>query len=204
MGLELEEQVGPADVGGVQDDGAPVGRDVAPRPAQRARIGLDGVHLRIGAARGDGQRERAGAGAQVDDQRRRHVGDRPQAPLQQQLGLRAGGEHPRPDGDGDRPEHRGAEQVLQGLAGGPAHDQLPQRLDHGRVDERVHHQLPTLHADDVCGEDLGVDPRRRDPGGGEHPLGLGDGQAQRLAAHPGLPLISDLRPAPLPGRRSWQ
>ena len=66
---ELGKEIGCAHVGGVEHDAAAVRRDVAPRPGERVRVELDGVHDGVRPHGGDGQRERPRAGAQVHDQR---------------------------------------------------------------------------------------------------------------------------------------
>jgi hypothetical protein len=94
--LQLDEQVVPPDVRGVQHDPAAVGLDVAPGPDQCVGVGLDGVHDGVGPARRHRDGERAGAGAEVDDDGCGHVRDGGEAPLQQQLGLRRGLNTPGP------------------------------------------------------------------------------------------------------------
>ena len=73
--------------------------------------------------------------------------------------------------------------MLQRFAGRAPRDQLPVALQHGLVDQRHHHQPPARDADDVRGEQLGVDPRAGHARGGEFPLGLEDRDPQRMPGH---------------------
>ena len=109
-------------------------------------------------------------------------GERERA-LQEHLGLGAGHEHPGPHGHLDRPEHRGAEQVLQGFTGGAARDQRLERPELrlvGRVGEQ---EAPARDTQDVSDEQLGVDARGGDAGRGEPGGDLGDERARTARAH---------------------
>ena len=153
------------------------------RPDQRPGVGLDGVDAGVGTTAGDGEGERARAGAQVDDQRRRDVGDLLQAPLEEDLGLGARDEHAGPDGDLGGAEDGGAEDVLQRFPGGAPRDEGLQRLDDVGVDERDGREPAAVDAEDVHRQPFGVGAGTRDAGVGEGPLGLHEGDPQRQPLH---------------------
>src|SRR5439155_10105807 len=115
---------------------------------------------------GDGQRDGTGTGAQVDHGGRLDRGDPPQAPVDQQFGLRPGDEHTRPDREIEQPERGPASEVLDRTAGGPVAYQ-PGVAGQLRIVEAGAEQPAPWYPEDLGGEQLSVDPGRVHPGPGE-------------------------------------
>lgn len=88
---------------------------------------LHGVHPRAGDLLRQGEGDRPRAGAQVDDQRFDdvHGPDGVYRPADDRFGLRAGHEHPWPDGQFEVAEERPSGDVLERLTGLAAGDGLP-------------------------------------------------------------------------------
>jgi hypothetical protein len=124
----------------------------------------------------DRQRDRAGPAAQVDDGRRVGPVDAvdAQAPLDQQLGLRPGNEHARPDRHLDPVERGDPGEVLERYPIGPGRDQRAQPLGPHRVERRPHREPGTGNAEHMRRQNLGVDPRGRDTGRRQNGHGFPD------------------------------
>ena len=106
--------------------------------------------------------DRARPGAQVHDERRLDAGEPFEDPADHHLGLRAGHEHPRPDGQLAVPEGRRTGEVLQRLAGRPPRHQFSSYAAPARPS--VTSACRRLDPSDV-GEQLGgVVVGRGDPG----------------------------------------
>ena len=103
--------------GGVRRRGGHAG-DVALGPLPGQRVGLDRVHLGARHFLGDGQRDRAGPGAEVGDHRLGHVhgGELLDRPAGHDLGLLPGHEHAWPDRELEVAEIGDPGDVLQRLA----------------------------------------------------------------------------------------
>jgi hypothetical protein len=115
----------------------------------------------------DRQRERAGAGPEIHDHRRRHAGQPLQRPPGELLGLGSWHEDAGTDGQLQVAEGRPAGEVLQRH---PVRALVQQCTEpHGDVvrdvDERQ--QAVAGHPEDSGEQQLGVHPRRLDPGVGE-------------------------------------
>ena len=143
--------------------------------------GVHRVHHRVRPGVGQRQRQRTRAGAQVDHHRIGPVAQFGQAPVEQQIGFRARHEHAGTDAHGDRADGRPPGEVLQRNPLGALGDELADRLDHRRVDQRDHRQPGALHAKHVRGDQFGVRPGRVDAGLGQDSFGFQNGQPQRLA-----------------------
>jgi len=107
---------------------------------------------------GDGQRDRAGPRAQVDDDGLGHVhlAQPVDGPARHHLGFGAWHEHTRADLELEVAEVGPPRDVLQRLAGGAAPDPLPE----ARVERRIGHsmQLGPPHAMHMRGDQLGLGP----------------------------------------------
>ena len=109
----------------VQVDPGPL--DVLAGPGQGVLGQLHGVHPGARHLLGQGERDGAGAGAQVDDQRLDdvHGAYRVYRPADHRLGLRPGHEDARPDLEFQVAEEGAPGDVLERLAGLAAGDGLP-------------------------------------------------------------------------------
>ncbi len=174
----------------VQVDLGITGRDpeggVAPRPLQRLRVPLDGVHGRAGDLVGQRERDRAAAGAQVHAERVRPA--LPpygvDSPLHHRLGLGPRDEHPWSDGKLEVAEADGAGEVLQRDPLRATGHQLPEGRGLHRVQLVEQHQLRGLgQAEDVYGQRPGVVLGRRHAGSVQLLPGRPDRRPQ--GAHPG-------------------
>ena len=165
------------------------------RPSAWARlVELHGVHPGAGHLVGHRAGDRAGAGAEVDDDRRavqaaQRALDRPAG---QQLGLRPRHEDAGPDGQLDVAEGGGAGEVLQRLAGRPPRDQRVVRS--ARRATRVDEDEPAEVALEARGP---AARRRRAPGWRPRPPGAG--RRPRPGATSGV--RRSLTRAPRAGRR---
>ncbi len=128
--------------------------EVALGPGVRRGVDLDGVHGGVRSLVGDRPRDRAGAGAEVDDHGCVELAGPVDRPAGEQLGLGAGHEDARADRELDVPEVGRPGEVLQRLAGRPAGDQGV--VPFGRVSGHVvdHRQPRPLGAEHV-GQQLG-------------------------------------------------
>jgi hypothetical protein len=131
------------------------------RSAQLPRQGipLDGVHAGPRHLLGDGERDRAGTGAEVDRDRFRdiHLAQPVDGPAGHDLGFRPGHENSGTDIELEVPEVRPPGDVLQRLAVLPAADIHPEPGVELRVRHRV--QFAALDVVDVRRDDLGVGAR---------------------------------------------
>ena len=123
------------------------------------RIRLDRVHPGPGHLLGDGQRDRAGPGAQVGDYRLGHVhaGQRVDRPAGQDLGLRPRHKHARAHGQVQIAEIGVPGNVLQRLPGLAPGDLVPEPGIERGVGH--HRQAAPRHPVHVRGNQLGVGPR---------------------------------------------
>ena len=115
--VELAEQLRIGHVAGQHlDRGVPRGRPggrVVPGPLDRARVALHGDDAGAGMLVRDRQRQRAGAGTEVDDERRVGPGQPLQRPPGELLGLRPRHEDAGADGELEVAEGRAPGEVLQ-------------------------------------------------------------------------------------------
>jgi hypothetical protein len=164
-----------------------VGGDVAFGPGASQRIGLDRVHPGPRHLLPDGQRDRAGPGAQVGHHRLGdvHVAQLADGPAGHDLGLRPRHEHAGPDVELEVAEVGPAGDVLQRLTRGPAGNIDPETRVKRRIGHRV--QLAAPDVVHVGRDQLGVGPRRFDPGLGQSQRGerhLIKQQAHRCLCRP--------------------
>lgn len=142
---------------------------------------LHGVHARARDLLGEGERDGAGAGAQVDDARLDdvHGPHRVYRPADDGLGLRAGHEDAGADLELQVAEEGASGDVLERFAGLAAGDDLPVPGVEVGVLDGV--QLAPLDAVHEGGEFLGVGARRGHAGVGQPLGGLGHLREQHAA-----------------------
>ena len=136
---------------------------------------LDGVDLRAGNLVRDRAGDGPGPGAQVHHLGMRHALRQPvNHQLHHGFRFRPGNEHSRPDGQFQVAEMRDAGDVLQRNAPGPLGDELLVALRRRRVAQHQGAEPAEPDAEQVLGEEFGVDPGTRDAGGGQDGGGLAD------------------------------
>ena len=180
--LERRQGVPVGDVGGGDQDPGAV--EVAAGPGERALVELHRVHLGVRPRRGEGERECAGAGAQVHRTRLADPAHGRDTLGEQQLGLGTGHEDPRADRDRHRTQDRAPDEVLQRLTGRAAGHQGVQARLGVVVELRGQDEPGARHPEHVRGEQFGVhagalDARLLQAGGG-----VGDACAGRRDHRP--------------------
>ena len=126
-------------------------------------------HARAFVLVGDRERDRAASRADVEDPRRREVGDGRERPLDDHLGLRPWDEHPRVDEQRETAEAPLAEDVGERLPLLAADEQRLERLllIRAKRPATVGVEVGAARPEDVRKEELGVDASRLAPGQGE-------------------------------------
>ena len=125
------------------------------------------MYRRAGLLIGHAPRDGTGAGAEVDDDRPRVRSDETAGLVNRgtshQLGLGAGDEHARSDGEHRVPEVRHAGEVLERLASHPTCDELLERTLEAGADIGMTPQIRPLDGQEVGGQRLGVVTRATAP-----------------------------------------
>jgi hypothetical protein len=176
--VQRRQQRGIGHVTGVEHHRCIAGRGahvgVAPRPAQRCRIALDRVDLRIRSGVRHRESQCTGSCTQINHQWLRDAFQGRQPPRQHGLGFGAGNEHSPAHGNLDWTQGRSSSEVLQRHPLCTLVHQRAQGVDDRRVDERNHRQPPPRHTDYMRSEQLSVYPRGCHPSVGEDSFRLQD------------------------------
>ena len=130
---------------------------IAPRDFERGDTGVDRDHPRAWPFLGQGQRDRAAAGAEIGHRSSLVRGDALQGEFDQQLGFRAGDQRRRRYFEIEAPEAAAAEQICDRLTGSTAFDQRFEARGRSAIDQAVGigEQLRTRTLQHVAEQQLG-------------------------------------------------
>ena len=136
-----------------------VAQRIAARDCERGFAGIGGDDGRTRPFPGDGERDRAAAGAEVGDARCRVDRNPRQGQLDQQLGLRTRDQGGRADFQFQGPEPLGAGQVGDRLTGAAARDQVEEARHHRRIDRvpRMREQPAARTPEGMRQQPFGID-----------------------------------------------